>query len=189
MLSKTKVSSSSFRYPPPTVTFAFAPPATPWIKPSDLWKLINKAFLGLCSLCCACNCTALESYGGEGRKGDRESGAAQLWRREWIRLGAHGMSGRLKWDSSLLSAWHHSTSVPLQKRESRMTVCFKLAHSVAQTRWSLCFCSPTHTNKLTDTLDMHTHTCILYSSSSQRYKARIMMTGGGVMRLSSACSH
>lgn len=65
------------------------------------------------------------------------------------------------------------------EREFRMTVCFILAHSVAQTRWSLCSCSPTHTNTLA-----YTRMRPLFLIT-QQYKARIMMTGGGVMLLSS----
>lgn len=60
MLNKIQVSASFFRYPPPKVTFAFAPPAAPCIKPSDLWELINKVCLGLRSLCCTCNYIVLK---------------------------------------------------------------------------------------------------------------------------------
>lgn len=54
---------------------------------------------------------------------------------------------------------------------------------------SLFLLSNTHEQAYRHIRRARTHTCILYSSSSQWYKARIMMTGGGVMRLSSACSH
>lgn len=128
MIIKTPVSAHSFSYPPPKVTFASAPPAAPWIKPSDLWELINKVCRARRSLCCTCNYTVLNWKAAEVRLGKQK---VCLLRREG-RNGAVGermvsagggrgggapcISGHCKWDPSLLPAWCHSTSVAASRK-------------------------------------------------------------------------
>lgn len=123
MIIKTLVSTHSFSYPPPKVTFASAPPAAPRIKPSDLWELINKVCR---SLCCTCNYTVLNWKAAEVRLGKqkvclprREGGLHQSCRGEnGFRRGGGPpcISGHCKWDPSLLPAWCHSTSVAASRK-------------------------------------------------------------------------
>lgn len=130
MIIRTPVSAHSFTYPPPKVTFASAPPAAPWIKPSDLWELINKVCRARRSLCCTCNYTVLNWKAVEVRLGKqkvcllRQEGGLQRssrgengfsWRRR--RGGSLLVSAATaKWDPSLLPAWCHSTSVGASRK-------------------------------------------------------------------------
>lgn len=122
MIIKTPVSAHSFTYPPPKVTFASAPPAAPWIKPSDLWELINKVCQARRSLCCTCNYTVLNWKAVEVRLGKQKvcllrwEGGLQLLQLEVEAGGPPCISGHRKWDPSLLPAWCHSTSVAASRK-------------------------------------------------------------------------